>query len=102
MPDSPKITHPLLRLGRAALGPGLHGLPPGSAESGLVVTATVAAPDAALSRSYAWDVAWADAIREARSSSAPIRLRPRRWNVARGPFRAATPRSWSRRTARRC
>ena len=65
MPDSPIITHPLLRLGRLALGPGLHGLPPGSAESGLVVTATVAVPDAPVSRSYAWDVAWADAVREA-------------------------------------
>jgi len=65
MPDSPIITHPLLRLGRLALGPGLHGLPPGSAESGLVVTATVAVPDAPVSWSYAWDVAWADAVREA-------------------------------------
>jgi hypothetical protein len=65
MPDNPIITHPLLRLGRLALGPGLHGLPPGSADSGLVVTATVAVPDAPVSRSYAWDVAWADAVREA-------------------------------------
>jgi hypothetical protein len=65
MPDSPIITHPLLRLGRLALGPGLHGLTPGSAGSGLVVTATVAVPDSAVSRSYAWDVAWADAVREA-------------------------------------
>jgi hypothetical protein len=30
-----------------------------------VVTATVAVPDAPVSRSYAWDVAWADAVREA-------------------------------------
>jgi len=65
MPDSPIITHPLLRLGRLTLGPGLRGLAPGSAESGLVVTATVAVPDSAVSRSYAWDVAWADAVREA-------------------------------------
>ena len=65
MPDSANITHPLLRLGRLTLGPGLHGLPPGSAESGLVVTATVAVPEAPVSRSYAWDVAWADAVREA-------------------------------------
>jgi Bacterial archaeo-eukaryotic release factor family 2 len=65
MPDSPKITHPLLRLGRLPLGPDLRGLAPGSAESGLVATATVAVPDSPTSRSYAWDVAWADAVREA-------------------------------------
>jgi hypothetical protein len=65
MPDRTTITHPLLRLGRLTLGPGLHGLAPGSAESGLVVTATVAVPDAPVSRPYAWDVAWADAVREA-------------------------------------
>src|SRR6516225_9865434 len=65
MPDSATITHPLLRLGRLTLGPGLHGLAPGSAGSGLVVTATVAVPEAPVSRSYAWDVAWADAVREA-------------------------------------
>jgi Bacterial archaeo-eukaryotic release factor family 2 len=65
MPDTPNIMHPLLRLGRLTLGPGLRGLAPGSAESGLVVTATVAVPDSAVSRSYAWDVAWADAVREA-------------------------------------
>ena len=65
MPDSPKITHPLLRLGRLPLDPDLRGLAPGSAESGLVATATVAVPESADSRSYAWDVAWADAVREA-------------------------------------
>ena len=65
MPDSPKITHPLLRLGRLPLGPDLRGLVPGSAESGLVATATVTVPDSPTSRSYAWDVAWADAVREA-------------------------------------
>ena len=65
MPDSPKITHPLLRLGRLPLGPDLRGLAPGSAESGLVATATVTVPDSPTSRSYAWDVAWADAVREA-------------------------------------
>lgn len=31
MPDHPNITHPLLRLGRLPLGPGLRALPPGSA-----------------------------------------------------------------------
>jgi Bacterial archaeo-eukaryotic release factor family 2 len=58
-------THPLLRLGRLTLGPRLRGLAPGSAESGLVATATVAVPESPVSRSYAWDVAWADAAREA-------------------------------------
>ena len=65
MPDSLKITHSLLRLGRLPLEPGLRGLAPGTAESGLVATATVAAPDSSTSRAYAWDVAWADAVREA-------------------------------------
>jgi len=65
MPDSTTITHPLLRLGRLTLGPGLRGLAPGSSASGLMVTATVTVPDSAVSRSYAWDVAWADAVREA-------------------------------------
>ena len=70
MPDNTNITHPLLRLGRLPLGPGLRGLAPGSAESGLVVTATVSVPDSAVSRSYAWDVAWADAVREASQQGA--------------------------------
>jgi Bacterial archaeo-eukaryotic release factor family 2 len=65
MPEHPNITHPLLRLGRLLLGPGLRALAPGSAASGLMVTATVSVPDSATSRSYAWDVAWADAVREA-------------------------------------
>jgi len=65
MPETPIITHPLLRLGRLPLGPGLRGLSPGSGPADLVVTATVAVPDAPVSRSYAWDVAWADAVREA-------------------------------------
>jgi hypothetical protein len=65
MPDNPNITHPLLRLGRLPLGPGLRDLGPGSAESGLVATAMVAIPESPASRSYAWDVAWADAVREA-------------------------------------
>ena len=59
MPETPIITHPLLRLGRLPLGPGLRGLSPGSGPADLVVTATVAVPDAPVSRSYAWDVAWA-------------------------------------------
>jgi release factor family 2 len=65
MPDNPNITHPLLRLGRLPLGPDLRGLAPGSAESGLVATATVTVPESSVSQSYAWDVAWADAVREA-------------------------------------
>lgn len=65
MSNRPTMTHPLLRLGRLSLGPGLRDLAPGSAASGLVVTAMVAVPDSPASRSYAWDVAWADAVREA-------------------------------------
>jgi hypothetical protein len=63
MPDNPNITHPLLRLGRLPLGPGLRGLAPGAAEP--MATAMVAIPESPDSRSYAWDVAWADAVREA-------------------------------------
>jgi hypothetical protein len=65
MPDNPMTTHPLLRLGRLSLGPGLRGLAPGSAGSGQVVTAAATVPDSPTSQSYAWDVAWADAAREA-------------------------------------
>jgi hypothetical protein len=65
MAGKPMITHPLLRLGRLQLDPALRVLQPGSAASGLVVTATVAVPDTPADRSYAWDVAWADAAREA-------------------------------------
>src|ERR1700759_1221041 len=59
------ITVPLLRLGRLQRDPARPALPLGSASSGLVVTATVAVPDAPVDRSYEWDVAWADAAREA-------------------------------------
>ena len=59
------ITVPLLRLGRLQLDPALRALPLGSASTGLVVTATVAVPDAPVDRSYEWDVAWADAARQA-------------------------------------
>ena len=65
MPDNPTITLPLLRLGRLRLSPGLRTLQPGSAASGLVVTATVPVPDSSTERQYAWDVAWADAARQA-------------------------------------
>ena len=56
---------PLLRLGRLQLNPELRALQPGSAASGLGVTATVPAPDSSADRQYAWEVAWADAAREA-------------------------------------
>jgi Bacterial archaeo-eukaryotic release factor family 2 len=59
------ITHPLLRLGRLQLGPGLRAFRPGPAASDLVVTAMVAVPDSPSERPYAWDVAWTDAAREA-------------------------------------
>ena len=65
MPDHSNITHPLLRLGRLPLGPGLRDLAPGAGASDLVVTATVAVPDSSVSQASAWDVAWADAVREA-------------------------------------
>ncbi len=65
MADNPVITLPLLRLGRLRLDPGLRALQPGSTASGLVVTATVPVPDSSANRQYAWDVAWADAAREA-------------------------------------
>jgi hypothetical protein len=53
-------TNPLLKLGRLTLSPELRALQPG-----LVVTATVGVPDSAAERQQAWDVAWADAAREA-------------------------------------
>jgi hypothetical protein len=63
--SSVPITLPLLRLGRLELNPGLRALQPGSAAADLVVTATVEAPESVSERQYAWDVAWADAVREA-------------------------------------
>src|SRR5258708_37344005 len=69
MTDTP-ITLPLLRLGRLQLGPGLRALQPGSAATGLVVTAPVPVPQSPASLQYARDVAWADAVREARSGGA--------------------------------
>jgi Bacterial archaeo-eukaryotic release factor family 2 len=65
MPDKTTITLPLLRLGRLQLDSALRALQPGSPASGLVVTATVAVPDTSAYRSSAWEVAWADAAREA-------------------------------------
>jgi hypothetical protein len=65
MPGTPMTTLPLLRLGRLQLAPRLRALQPGSSASGLVATATVPVPDSPADRQYAWDVAWADAAREA-------------------------------------
>jgi hypothetical protein len=59
------ITLPLLRLGRLRLDHALRALPLGQAPSGPVVTATVSVPDTPVDRSYEWDVAWADAARQA-------------------------------------
>jgi hypothetical protein len=70
MPSTPNITHPIQRLGRLSLTPGLRGLVPDPAGSGLAVTATVAVPDTPVSRASAWEVAWADAAREAASLGA--------------------------------
>ena len=64
MPHTPD-TLPLLRLGRLVLGPELRALQPSPAASDLVVTATVEVPDSPSQQQDAWDVAWADAIREA-------------------------------------
>jgi Bacterial archaeo-eukaryotic release factor family 2 len=64
MPDTP-LTLPLLKIGRLELDPALRAFQPGPAVSDLVVTATVEVPDSASERQQAWDVAWADATREA-------------------------------------
>ena len=101
MPDHPNITHPLLRLGRLPLGPGLRALAPGSAASGLMVTATVSVPDSATSRGYAWDVAWADAVREASQQGADPATAQALERGA-GTVTGATLRLWSPRTARPC
>jgi Bacterial archaeo-eukaryotic release factor family 2 len=65
MPNPPVILHPLLRLGRLQLDAGLRALRPGSGAADLVVTATVPVPESPREQSYAWDVAWADAGRDA-------------------------------------
>jgi len=59
------MTRPLLRLGRLELDPALRAVQPDSAASGPVVTATVEVPESVSERQYAWEVAWADAVREA-------------------------------------
>ena len=65
MAGKAEITLPLLKLGRLQLDPALRARQPGSAASGLVVTATVGVPDAPTERQYAWEVAWTDAVRQA-------------------------------------
>jgi hypothetical protein len=65
------IAVPLRRLGRLELGAGLRALHPGPA-AGLVITATVEAPESASEPQYAWDVAWADAVREAEALGADL------------------------------
>jgi Bacterial archaeo-eukaryotic release factor family 2 len=65
MPQAPDNALPLLRLGRLELDPELRAFQPGSAASDLVVTATVEVPDSVSEPQQAWDVAWADAVREA-------------------------------------
>jgi hypothetical protein len=64
------IARPLLRLGRLELDAGLRALRPGAAASDLVVTAAVEVPVSSSEPQYAWDVAWADAVREAESLGA--------------------------------
>ena len=64
---------PLLRLGRLELTPGLRALKPGTAAADLVVTATVEVPASGSEPQYAWDVAWADAVREAEALGADSR-----------------------------
>jgi Bacterial archaeo-eukaryotic release factor family 2 len=64
MSDTP-LAQSLLRLGRLDLDPRLRALQPGSAATGLVVTATVEVPDSSSELQYAWEVAWSDTVREA-------------------------------------
>ena len=64
MPAAPNAL-PLLRLGRLELDPGLRALQPGQDASDLVATATVEVPDSVSGPQEAWDVALADAAREA-------------------------------------
>ncbi|HEY1005169.1 MAG TPA: hypothetical protein VGD83_36595 [Streptosporangiaceae bacterium] len=64
------IERPLLRLGRLELDAGLRALRPGPAASDLVVTATVEVPVSDSEPQYAWEVAWADAGREAETLGA--------------------------------
>jgi hypothetical protein len=64
------IALPLLRLGRLELDARLRGLRPGLTASDLVVTAAVEVPESESEPQYAWDVAWADAVREAEALGA--------------------------------
>ena len=100
MPDAPN-TLPLLRLGRLELDPGLRALQPGQDASGLVVTATVEVPDSGSEPQYAWDVALADAAREASKLGADERT-AQALAAGAGKALAGGTGSWSRRTARCC
>src|SRR5690242_607951 len=69
------IERPLLRLGRLELDAGLRALRPGPAASDLVVTAAVEVPVSDSEPQYAWEVAWADAVRAGDlSSGIPVPL----------------------------
>lgn len=61
---------PLLRLGRLELPRGLRALPGASTAGDLVVTATVQVPESGPEPQYAWDVAWADAVKQAKALGA--------------------------------
>jgi hypothetical protein len=88
MPDSPNPL-PLLRLGRLELDPGLRALQPGQDASGLVATATIEVPDSVSEPQNAWDVALADAAREAGKLGADERTAQPTWSCWRT---VATPR----------
>jgi hypothetical protein len=67
------VARPLLRLGRLELEAGLRALRPGRAAADLVVTAAVDVPVSGSEPQYAWEVAWADAVREAEALGADQR-----------------------------
>jgi release factor family 2 len=69
MPHAPNNLA-LLRLGQLELSPELRAFQPSRAASDLVVTATVEVPDSVSEPAYAWDVAWGDAMRQAREVGA--------------------------------
>ena len=67
------MARPLLRLGRLELDAGLRALCPGLATSDLIATAAVEVPVSGSEPQYAWEVAWADAVREAEALGADQR-----------------------------
>ncbi len=90
MPHAPDNVA-LLRLGRLELSPALRALQPGPAVSDLVVTATVEVPESGSEPGYAWDVAWADAMREASELGADERTARA---LAAGPGNAVAGGTW--------